>query len=104
MPLDKNEVLDSLFRAYVDLWLWPWRCAAAMGGARPPSVASFWDLRPRRDEALAALGQSVDRFLRSRAFLTTLPYAFRVVNDMTAFSGVTPLAWPNLLLRRKVYP
>ena len=77
------------------MWIGLWRCAAVLGAANLRGLVLFRDPRPDRNEALAGLGRTLERFMRSPAFLATLPSTLRIMNG---FAGLAPPPWANSLL------
>jgi hypothetical protein len=95
MPTETTPGLRGLLGSCTDLWIGAWRCAAGLGVANLRGLVLFQDPRPRRDEALAGLGRTLERFMRSRVFLATLPSTLRIMNG---FVGRAPVPWAHSLL------
>ena len=70
-----------------------WRCVPILSAASLEGLAFVCDVRRVRDDALASLGEALDRYMRSRAFLALMRYGLEMMNRPTAFG------LPNALRR-----
>jgi hypothetical protein len=75
-----------------------WRYAAILGVAGLEGIDLLWDLRPPSDEALAALSQAVDRYMRSAAFLDLMRYSLKMMSIPIYFGS------PNSPMGRRISP
>jgi hypothetical protein len=85
MPPEKRESFESIFRSYADLWLGLWRWSAIMGGASLEGIASLWGIQPPRDAPLAALSQTMDRYMRSPEFLSMMQSSLKLMSGPSCF-------------------
>ena len=70
-------------------WLEVWRCAAALSEANMQGLARLWDLQERRSRWLAELSQTLDRHMRSEAFLEWMAFNLRAMAEPNS-SGPPP--------------
>jgi hypothetical protein len=70
-------------------WLEVWRCAAALNEANMQGLSEFWNLQEQRSRWLAELSQTLDRHMRSEAFLDWMSFNLRAMADPN-FGGPSP--------------
>src|ERR1017187_5429008 len=96
MPPEKLVGLDSSFRSYQALCVDLWQHAAVLGSVSLEGLALFWALQPPRADSLAALARTIDRHLRSPAFLRLMKHSLAL-----ASSGPHFVSFPSSLLRKE---
>jgi len=69
-----------------DYWLDWWRHANALGRASFEWISVSTDPRSFRDRWLAALGQTVDQYMRSPAFLEAMQYNLKALTSPTSLA------------------
>jgi hypothetical protein len=97
MTPEGNEGLDSA-SSHAAPGIGLWRYAAILGIAGLEGIDLLCDLRPPSDEALAALSQAVDSYMRSAAFLDLMRYGLKIMSIPIYFGS------PNSPLRRRIFP
>jgi hypothetical protein len=81
MTAGENEKgFDTTFQCYAELCVLFWRCAAVIGGARLTGAESSWALQRPSDDSLVALGRTMDRYMRSPAFLYVMQRSLWLMN------------------------
>jgi hypothetical protein len=65
-----------------------WRYAAVLSLAGLEGIDLLCDLRPPSEECLAALGQAVDRYMRSAAFLDLMRYSLKIISIPSCFGSL----------------
>jgi len=99
MAAAKTDAFDSLFALYAHLWLGLWECASVVGGASLEGIGLFWALQRPREESLAALGQTLDAYLRAPAFLDLSQRTLKMLSRPPSFGVLTP--FPGPLARKR---
>jgi hypothetical protein len=95
----------SPFTTYADLWLGFWRCASLVGGAGLEGIGLFWTIQRPRSESLAALGQTMDLYMRGPAFLDLVRRGLKLMTvprGARPWFQAVPRSLPRPLLQRKI--